>query len=161
MLVNLTLVNPVWVYAWVFCLTIVSAIIPWVNAEVIVLSLPALAASRESLVGLVLVATLGQMTGKCAVYWAGRGSGRVLPPRVDRAVARWSNRLASRPSKAAALILVSSIVGLPPFYVMSLVAGALRMNFAVYIACGTVGRLIRFGSLLLIPHFALPWLRGG
>lgn len=61
----------------------------------------------------------------------------------------------------AALVLVSSTVGLPQFYVMSLVAGALRMNFTLFLAVGTVGRLLRFGTLVLIPQVALPWIRQG
>jgi membrane protein YqaA with SNARE-associated domain len=159
MMTSLAAARPAWICLWVFGLTVVSAIIPWVNAEVIVLSLPAFAASREALFGLVLVATAGQMTGKCVLYWAGRGSDRILPQRANRAVTRWRDRLATRPAKTAALVLLSSIVGLPPSYVMTLVAGALRMNFAVYLAVGTAGRLIRFGALIMLPQFALQWLR--
>src|SRR5262245_48662594 len=130
-----------WICAWCFGLTIASAIIPWVNAEAIVLSLPAFAGSPARLVVLVLVASVGQMTGKCAIYWAGRATGRVASERVDRAISRWRDRLGKYPSKAALLVLESSIVGMPPFYLITLVAGAVRMNFALYLAAGAVGRL--------------------
>src|SRR5262245_38387003 len=111
-----------------FGLTVASAVFPWVNAEVIVLSLPAIAPSKAILALLVLTATAGQMTGKCFLYWAGRKGKGVLPGRAGQALTRWRERLEARPSKAVALVLISSIVGLPPFYLMTILAGALRMN---------------------------------
>lgn len=142
-----------WVVLACFGLTVLSAILPWVNAEVIVLSLPLLARSPAALAALVLVATAGQMSGKCVVYLAGRSGGQAIPERARMTARRWSDRLRARPRQTAALVFVSSLVGLPPFYVMSLVAGVLGMNFTVYLLTGTAGRLIRFGTLVLVPQF--------
>lgn len=146
---------------WCFGLTVASALFPWVNAEVIVLSLPAVATSKTALLVLVLVATAGQMTGKCALYWAGRKGNRALPGRVEKTLGRWRERLEARPSKAAALVLVSSVIGLPPFYAMTLLAGALKMNFPLYLTIGTAGRLLRFGALVTLPQFAFSLFQGG
>ena len=145
-----------WIAAACFALTVVSAIVPWVNAEVIVLSLPVLAPSGSALMLLVLVATAGQMTGKLAVYWAGRGTSSVQSPRVRHLLERWQPYLAAGRGKAAALIVVSSAVGIPPFFVMTLLAGAVRMQLASFVAAGTFGRLIRFAALVVVPHFLLP-----
>lgn len=142
-----------WIVLACFGLTVLSAIVPWVNAEVIVLSLPLLAPSPAGLAALVLVATAGQMSGKCVIYLAGRRGGQVIPERARITAGRWSERLRARPRQTAALVFVSSVVGLPPFYVMSLVAGALGMNFVVFLLAGTTGRLIRFGTLVLVPQF--------
>lgn len=146
---------------WCFGLTVASAVFPWVNAEIIVLSLPALATSKTALLVLLLVATAGQMTGKCALYWAGRTGNRALPGRAGRTLLKWRERLEARPSRAAALVLVSSVTGLPPFYVMTLLAGAMKMKFPLYIVMGTTGRLLRFGALVTLPHFALSLFRAG
>jgi membrane protein YqaA with SNARE-associated domain len=146
---------------WCFGLTVASAVFPWVNAEIIVLSLPALARSKSALVVLVLVATAGQMTGKCVLYWAGRKGNRVLPGRPGQTLAKWRERLEARPSMAAVLVLVSSVTGLPPFYVMTLLAGAMKMNFLLFLTMGTAGRLLRFGFLVTLPHVALSLFRGG
>jgi membrane protein YqaA with SNARE-associated domain len=135
-----------------FGLTFVSAILPWVNAEIIVLSLPLLAPSPGALAGLVLVATAGQMTGKCLVYGAGRKGGRFIPERARAATRRWGDLLRANPRRTVFLLLASSVVGVPPFYVMSLVAGALEMRFSVFLIAGTVGRLARFGTLALVPQ---------
>ena len=150
-----------WICLWCFGLAVASAVFPWVNAELIVISLPSFASSRAALVVLLLVATAGHMTGKCVLYWAGRKGDRVLPERAGRAVLKWRGRLEARPSRAAVLVLLSSVTGLPPFYVMTIVAGALRMNFPLYLAAGTAGRLLRFGALVSLPQLALSFFRGG
>jgi membrane protein YqaA with SNARE-associated domain len=149
-----------WMMLSYFGLTVASAVFPWVNAEVIVLSMPAVAPSRVALVILVLIATAGQMTGKCFLYWAGRKGNKALRGRAGRFLEKQRERLAARPVKAVVLVLVSSVIGLPPFYVMTLVAGALRMNFAVYLTAGTTGRLVRFSALVVLPQLAMGWLRG-
>jgi membrane protein YqaA with SNARE-associated domain len=154
MIGNLISIDPAWIGVWCFALMVASAVLPWVNAELIVLSLPAFAKSPAGLFGLVVLATAGHMLGKCAVYWTGRGGGRVggrvLSPRVESAVAKWRDRL-TRPRRAVSLVAFSSLSGLPPFYFVSLAAGALRMNFALYLAAGSAGRLLRFGVLVMIP----------
>jgi membrane protein YqaA with SNARE-associated domain len=148
-----------WMALSYFGLAVVSAVCPWVNAELIVLSLSAVAPSRVALFILVLIATAGQMTGKCFLYWAGRKGNTVLRGRAAQFLENQRERLAARPLRAVALVLVSSVIGLPPFYLMTLVAGALRMNFAVFLAAGTTGRLVRFSALVVLPQLALAWFR--
>ena len=150
-----------WLVLSYFGLAVASAVFPWVNAEVIVLSLPAVAPSRAALILLVLIATAGQMTGKCFLYWAGQKGNKVLPGRAGQILTKWRDRLEARPSRAVALVLISSVVGLPPFYLMTLLAGALRMNFLVYLTAGTAGRLVRFGVLVTLPQLALSLFKGG
>jgi membrane protein YqaA with SNARE-associated domain len=52
-----------------------------------------------------------------------------------------------------ALVFASASVGLPPFYIMSVAAGAARMNLAWFIVLGSLGRLIRFGVIVAVPQF--------
>ena len=144
-----------WVVVWCFGLTVVSAVVPWVNAELIVLSFPALAQSQLELTALVLVATAGQMTGKIAVYWTGRGAGTLPKKRTAEAIERWRQRLESKPASAPGFVFLSSAVGIPPFYLMSLVAGALKLGFGRYFFFGTCGRLVRFGLLAFAPQLVL------
>ena len=152
-------VNIAWVALWCFGLTVVSAVVPWVNAEVIVLSFPALAQSQLELTVLVLVATAGQMTGKIAVYWTGRRAGDLPKARMAEAIERWRGRLERRPASALGFVFLSSAVGIPPFYVMSLLAGALKLSFARYFFVGACGRLVRFGLLAFSPQLLLGMLR--
>jgi membrane protein YqaA with SNARE-associated domain len=101
------------------------------------------------------------MTGKCVVYWIGRKGNRALPGRPGQALQRWRERLERQPTKAAVLVLLSSIVGLPPFYIMTLLAGAMKMNFPLFLTVGTAGRLLRFGVLVLLPHLAITLFQRG
>jgi membrane protein YqaA with SNARE-associated domain len=150
-----------WMLLSYFGLGVVSAVLPWVNAELIVLSLPAVAPSKAALLVLVVIATAGQMTGKCFVYWAGRKGNKVLPAKAGTLLEKMKTRFSSSPSKAAALVLVSSLVGLPPFFLITFVAGALKMNFLVFLTAGTTGRLVRFGLLVTLPQLAVSLFKGG
>ena len=60
-----------------FALTLVSAVAPWVNAEIVLLSFTTTASSPAMMAALVIIATAGQMTGKMALYAAGHP--RVVP----------------------------------------------------------------------------------
>ena len=130
-------------------LAFVSAIIPWVNAEALVLALPAVAHSRAELAGLVLLVTVGQMAGKCVVYCAGRRGARIGSQKMAERLARWQERAAKSPRRAIALVAISSVIGIPPFYLMSAVAGAVGMNLGWFLAAGTCGRLVRFTAIAL------------
>lgn len=136
-------------------LAFVSAVLPWVNAELLVLSLPAVAGSNGELATLVLLATAGQMAGKCIIYWVARRAGTVPSGRLLATLERWRERAAAKPSSPVMIVAASSIVGIPPFYVMSAVAGALRVNFWSFFVAGTCGRLIRFSTLAYLPHALL------
>jgi membrane protein YqaA with SNARE-associated domain len=144
-----------WIALSYYGLTLASALFPWVNAELIALSLPAVAPSKPSLFFLVLVVTAGQMSGKCLLYWASRKGNRILPERASIALLKWRARLEARPRQATALVFISAIFGLPPFYLMTLLAGALRMNFLKFAAAGTAGRLVHFGAIVTLPGLAM------
>ena len=136
-----------------FALTFVSAIVPWVNAEIVVLSFTATASSPAIAVILVVIATAGQMTGKLILYGAGKQSARVPSARVARLLSVWQPRCAANPRCADRLVLVSSTIGFPPFILTSLLAGALRMNIVRFIVAGSVGRLVHFGAIVLTGNF--------
>jgi membrane protein YqaA with SNARE-associated domain len=130
--------------------TMVSAIVPWVSAEVLMLSLPALTPSPYELGVLVVIGTLGQMLGKCVLYWTAR---RTPVRRIGgraAAIVRWSSRFMDRPGRATGVVLVSSCLGLPPFFAITMVAGAMKMNFSSFVAAGTMGRLVHFSLLVWI-----------
>lgn len=131
---------------WAF----ISAVLPWMNAEILVVTLPAMASSPGQLAALIVMTTVGQMAGKCIVYWVGRRGAAVSSARILNAVERWRARIATSPGKAVALVAVSSLVGIPPFYAVSAVAGALKMKLDSFLLAGAVGRLVRFTVVALL-----------
>ena len=134
-----------------FC--ILSALVPVLNAEVY---LAALAASESPpLWPMAAVAAAGQMLGKIVYYFLGKSSldwrwikKRTDAPKFQAGLARWRDRLEDRPWVAALLVFVSASVGLPPFAIVAVLAGTLRMSFTMFMLVGFVGRLIRFASIL-------------
>jgi membrane protein YqaA with SNARE-associated domain len=146
-------------YFWCFLLSIVSALVPWVNGEIILLSLTALARSPWARTGLVLSACTGQMAGKCILYWAGKGVIPLKSGRVKETLSVWKGRLERSPSRMLSLVFVSSAVGIPPFYVVTILAGALRVRFGPFFAVGACGRLVRFGTLAFVPWIMFQWFR--
>lgn len=144
---------------WCFTLSIVSALVPWVNGEILLLSFTALVRSPLDLIRLVLSASAGQMVGKCALYWAGRGVVPLQSNRVRLTMASWRERFEKSPSRLLTLVFVSSALGIPPFYVITILAGAFHVRFGRFIGVGMCGRLVRFGLLVFIPQFAVRLFR--
>ena len=143
-----------------FGLCLVSALVPVVNAEVALVAI-ALVSPVPPLV-LALVAGAGQMVGKMVFYLLGRGA--LDPRRWQRwrrhgtATGRWSARTARVRAWAeqhtwgpAVLTGVSALTGLPPFAVVSVLAGALGMRWWVFAVVGFAGRSARFLLVLLSP----------
>ena len=63
------------------------------------------------------------------------------------AVARWRDRFERHPRAVLATVLVSAVVGLPPFYVVSVAAGAMGLQFRRFVFVGTLGRLLHFAAV--------------
>jgi membrane protein YqaA with SNARE-associated domain len=85
-----------------------SAVLPWLNAEVLLLSMMPLVRSWNEAALLVLIATAGQISGKVAIYWLARAAWREEAWRGrgrDRfTIDRWRKHLTRRPASAASLL---------------------------------------------------------
>lgn len=129
-----------------FAASVASGLVPFVNAEVVVVAAAvAVPASQQWLV--VTVCSVGQMVAKAVLYGLARWLPQRLPARAVRHLERASEKARRLEQAGWSLILVSAVVGLPPFYVISLAAGMVRVNFAAFLALGLVGRAIRFAIL--------------
>jgi len=146
-------------YGWhlgTFVYASLSGIIPVLNCEVFLLFLVA-AAPRDKLASLIVTTTVGQMVAKSLLYWGGRGVVR-LPARYQNVLASFGCTLGAG-WKAPALVFTSAVIGVPPFYAMSIACGALRWSFLSFLLFGTLGRLVRFSMVLLVPPgFGKGWL---
>ena len=139
-----------WTIASCFIAAIVSALLPWVNAELMLLAVAAPLTSVGELVPVVLVVTAGQVSGKSALYWIARRAFASAPHgRFARAVERWREACESRQRSAEAMMTLSAIFGLPPFYVTTVAAGALQVSFARFLVAAIFGRLVHFSVVAL------------
>ena len=140
---------------FVYCVG--SGFIPLLNAEVFLVGIAAVA-PRESLPAVAAFAAAGQMVAKAGMYLGGRGIVQLPKGKRHEDIARWQERVELWRSKDL-LILVSASVGLPPLFVMSVLAGTLKFPFLRFLAAGFLGRLLRFGAIVAIPGVAR-WFAG-
>lgn len=129
-----------------------GSIVPVINTELVVLAAAA-AAPAEMVIPLIILASVAQMTGKAFLYFAGTGlinlpAGR-MADRVENAI----KKVESQKNARRVTLFASASTGFPPFYVMSIASGALRMDFKQFIIIGLVGRTIRTAAIVMVPQF--------
>jgi len=146
------------VYLATFVVCFVSGFVPLVNAETYLIS-TAVLTPTSALVPLALLATAGQMAAKVLMYLAGKGAIRLaIMDRAKDKMVRLSGKLDQSPRRVDLFLFVSASVGIPPFYVVSLLAGASGVPFVRFLAAGTTGRFVRFVVTLGLPHLVKGWI---
>ena len=130
---------------------LVSGVVPLVNAELLVIA-AAVAAPTAVLPLVVIVATMGQMLSKAALFELARRAPRRLPERARTALDGAVERIRARGGAAGSLVFASAASGIPPFYGMSLAGGALGMRIQTFLLTGTAGRGLRFAVLAWAAH---------
>jgi membrane protein YqaA with SNARE-associated domain len=124
---------------------LVSSVVPFVNAELLLLGLALAAPASAPL--LAVVVAVGQMLGKSALFL---GGSRLPQGGIAKRLPRWC--IFDRGPRSGALVGVSALVGLPPFYALSIAAPALGVRFSTFVVMGLAGRLLRFGAVVLLPE---------
>ena len=132
----------------VFLLSVASGVIPFINSEAIVIA--AVVASPDDVYAFAVASTVGQMLAKVALYVVARWIPERLPERAKRRLDEASAKVEKVRGAGWTLVFVSALTGLPPFYVVSLAAGVVKMSMLGMVIPGTLGRLIRF---VLIARF--------
>jgi membrane protein YqaA with SNARE-associated domain len=139
------------IYLASFAIAIVSGVFPLVNAEAYLIGVVlATGAEVPHAIVLAILVACGQMVANSVLFHAARGvtnlGGRrrqKLEERIMRArvaVAKWGN-------KKFALLCTSATLGLPPFLLTSVAAGALEIRFRTFFAIGLAGRIVRFAAV--------------
>ena len=129
-----------------FVMSVLSGLVPFVNAEVLVAG--AAVAAPTALVAPVIVAcSAGQIVAKVGLYAGARWLPERLPAKARKRLEAASQKTKRLEGAGFTLVLVSAVVGLPPFYLISLAAGALRMSLTWFIIVGLVGRGVRFAVI--------------
>jgi membrane protein YqaA with SNARE-associated domain len=141
-----------------------SGLLPIVNVEAYLVGVGLLAPAHPPwLIG--APAAVGQVVGKLVYYYAARESLRPWPwlrlrsPWMFRRGAawagRWRARAEARPRWWLGMLGVSAFAGLPPFGVMSAIAGGVRLHVGHYLLIGLPARCARFTLLILAPGYML------
>jgi len=139
-----------------FAICGLGALLPFVNTEVYLIGAAALM-PRTLWVPLVVAGSVGAMAGKVLLYYAGRGVVKLPWKRAQKGLAVMQARMEAKPAVGKLLYSASAVFGLPPFYVTTVAAGAVKMNFTFFLVVGFIGRLIRFAAVVALPALAKGW----
>lgn len=139
---------------------ILSALVPIVNAEAYVAGVGVLF-HGAAIWGVAATAAGGQMVGKVVYFLLGRRSlewewvrKKLEVPKRKEALDRWQQRIGDRLWMAALVLFASALLGVPPFLVLAVIAGQLRVPLPLFVAVGFAGRLGRFAIILGLADVA-------
>jgi membrane protein YqaA with SNARE-associated domain len=130
---------------------VASAVIPIFHAEAYLVA-ASLLAPPELRWPLVVAAATGQMIGKTAMYFAGRGALLIPGERMQRRIQQATERYRAKGEIGGALVFLSSASGFPPFYIVSIAAGMLKYPLPPFLVLGLAGRFIRFSVAVFLPQ---------
>ena len=134
-----------------FLASLAGSFLPFGSTEVMVVSAAALT-PPQLMLPLALLAAAGQMVAKAAVYVAGRGIQRLPQGRFANRIQELAQRAQRWRNTSSLCLLSSAAIGLPPFYLVSIAAGTLRVPFGRFLLLGLCGRVLRFAVLTGLPH---------
>jgi len=134
-----------------------GSVIPVINTEILVLGIAAATPSHVNW-PVILMATAGTMVGKMVLYMAGRGALK-LRIRGRAKVDAFLDEMERRQGVTGSLLFVSASVGMPPFYIVTVASGAMRLAVSRFLALGFTGRLLRYAVLVFGPHLIKEWIR--
>jgi membrane protein YqaA with SNARE-associated domain len=131
-----------------------SALVPVVNIEAY-LGVRGSVADVGAVWTLGFAAALGQMAGKVVWYYLGANAlswgwvrRKVETPKAQARLEKWRTRTQTKPLVAGSLVFLSAFSGFPPFAIVAVLAGQLRMNLGLFFVLGLVGRWLRFAAVL-------------
>lgn len=122
-----------------------GGVLPWINSELAVVS-ASLLLPEAMLPALVLGCAGGQMTAKCGIYGLTRWAPHRLPERARRLLDR-VEAYRERRRLLGLAVFSGALVAVPPFYLITLACGVLRVPFAVFAVAGLAGTTARYGLL--------------
>ena len=150
-----------------FLVSLVSAVVPFIYIEVYLVAIVALVPGGYATWTLGFVAAVGQMVGKSALYWGGRGATNAWTPaaHVDALGAEDArgaqrrrglrDRLAQMPPLAIqGFTFTSALLGFPPMILVATAAGAAAVNFWPFALAGFAGRVVRFTATVAAAAWA-------
>ena len=152
-----------------FAVGIGSALLPiFINAEIFVGSLGAMVNSRLTLVVAIVSLVIATTIGKAFVFQLARTGSRKIRSTVERKPPRnrlfaqvrrlsdWLLALLDRPYAGALTAFASSLFGIPPLAIVTIVDGASKQPQWLFLTMVFAGRLIQFLAIAFVLH-GLSW----
>lgn len=135
-----------------------SGIIPVINIELILIGI-GIARGGQDVVALALASSLGQMSAKLLIYFASQKGAEWVSQkqaRYNKSLQKWESWARSHAAKQSAFYFFSAFSGFPPFFLVSVLAGTARSSLTIFLSAGFLGRLLRFGLVVLFADKLSP-----
>jgi membrane protein YqaA with SNARE-associated domain len=138
----------------IFLLALLAGFVPFISVELALIAYAATHGSTGLLLALAVAAAAGMMIGKSCFFLGGRSASewneRRSSPRRLR-LPRFLSPATGKPQVAAATVFVSAATGVPPFAVVSPLAGGWRLRLSSFLVVGFAGKSARFAGIVLVP----------
>jgi membrane protein YqaA with SNARE-associated domain len=143
---------PLLICVLVLVVAAASSLLPVSPIEAVLVGL-SVSVPAALLLPVTILATVGHMAAKTLVYVGSRGIAEpAVAARHAAGLARVRTLLARRRGLQLLTVLVSAATGVPPFYLVTVCCGVLRLPLRDYLLAGVVGRGLRFAALALLPR---------
>lgn len=138
-------------YLSTYSIAVISGFVPVVNIEVYLVWVAAFTPRSQGL-PIAILATLGQMTAKTLMYLGGAGILKITLRKPEEKIAAIQKKFESWKNRTSLFIFLSAFLGVPPFYLVSVASGALKIKLPLFLIAGLTGRFLRFGITVFFPH---------
>jgi membrane protein YqaA with SNARE-associated domain len=132
-----------------------SGFLPFINIELYVVVAAAVVSGDFPAWTLGIAAAVGQMIAKSMLYRGGFSTAQSRLARRfthDRIVALTERLRRMNPWALNVSIFGSAATGFPPFLLVSILAGVIRMTFWQFLLTGLVGRTVRLVAIAELSH---------
>jgi membrane protein YqaA with SNARE-associated domain len=139
------------IYAGTLVVGVLSGLVPIVNGEIFLVAMVLLTGQVWPAIALGLLVAIGQMIAKVILWKMASGATEAgKDTRLGRKIAQARTKIEKWREKPLAITFISALTGLPPFYIVTLLAAALGVRFRTFLILGIIGRVIRFVVIALI-----------
>jgi membrane protein YqaA with SNARE-associated domain len=139
------------IYAGTLVVGVLSGLVPVINGEVFLVAVVLLTGEVWPAIALALLVAVGQMIAKVMLWkMAASASEAGKDTRFGKKIAQARAKIEKWRDKPLAVTFISALTGLPPFYIVTLIAAALGVRFRTFLILGIIGRVVRFVVIALI-----------
>jgi membrane protein YqaA with SNARE-associated domain len=138
------------IYTGTLVVGVLSGLIPIVNGELFLIGVVLLSGKLWPAIVLAVLVAVGQMLAKFILYKMAHGAtGLGKESRFGKKLEAAKAKVEKWKEKPLAITFISALTGLPPFYIVTLLAGALGVRFRTFLVLGIIGRVVRFVAIAL------------
>ncbi len=143
-------ITPAWLLVGSFIVSFISSIIPVVSIELFLVAVTALLPPGFIPFSIVLGAA-GNTAGKAVIYLTGSSIIRIPLKKYYAKIDNVKQKFEAWKWGQKSFIFISAAFGLPPFYIVSISAGIIRLKAEYLYLFGFLGSLVRYSLVILFP----------